>query len=52
LGSDRVSVLENCRHVSGPLERFLVDHGETVVRLAPHLMADARRGVRRDDDRR
>ena len=46
LGAERVWVLEDCRHVSGPLERFLIDHGETVVRLAPHLMADARRGVR------
>ena len=30
----------------GRLERFLLDHGETVVRLPPQLMADARRGVR------
>jgi transposase len=46
LASERVWVLEDCQHVSGPLERFLIDHGEPVVRLAPHLMADARRGVR------
>jgi transposase len=46
LGGERVWVVEDCRHVSGPLERFLIDHGETVVRLPPHLMADARRGVR------
>jgi transposase len=46
LDSERVWVLEDCRHVSGPFERFLIDHGETVVRLPPHLMADARRGVR------
>ncbi len=46
LGPERVWVLEDCRHVSGPLERFLLDHGETVARLAPHLMANARRGVR------
>jgi transposase len=32
--------------VSGPFERFLIDHGEAVVRLPPRLMADARRGVR------
>ena len=43
---ERVWVVEDCRHVSGPLERFLIDHGETVLRLPPHLMADARRGVR------
>jgi transposase len=46
LDRQRVWVLEDCRHVSGPFERFLIDHGETVVRLAPRLMADARRGVR------
>jgi transposase len=39
-------VIEDCRHVSGPSERFLLDHGEAVVRLRPRLMADARRGVR------
>jgi transposase len=43
---ERVWVLEDCRHVSGSLERFLLDHGETVVRLAPRLMANARRGAR------
>ena len=46
LGSDRVWVIEDCRHVSGALERFLLDHGESVARLAPHLMAGARRGSR------
>jgi transposase len=43
LGQERVWVLEDCRHVSGPFERFLLDHGETVVRLPPHLMANAAR---------
>lgn len=37
---------EDVRNVSGSLERFLLDRGETVVRLAPRLMADARRGMR------
>lgn len=46
IGPQRVWVIEDCRHVSGPLERFLIDGGETVVRLPPRLMADARRGVR------
>lgn len=46
LGPDRTWVIEDCRHVSGPFERFLIDHGETVSRLAPHLMADARTTVR------
>jgi transposase len=41
-----VWVIEDCRHVSGPFERFLIDHGQTVVRLPPRLMADARWGVR------
>jgi transposase len=46
LDSERVWVIEDVRHVSGGLERFLVDRGETVVRLPPRLMADARQGVR------
>ena len=43
---ERVWVIEDCRHVSGPLERFLLDRGEMVVRLAPGLMAGARHSVR------
>lgn len=39
-------VIEDVRHVSGGLKRFLIDHGETVVRLPPRLIADARRGMR------
>jgi len=46
LGPQRTWVIEDCRHVSGPLERFLIDHGETVSRLPPHLMAEARTNVR------
>jgi transposase len=46
LDPERVWVLEDCRHVSGPFERFLIDHGESVVRLAPNLMAGARQSVR------
>ena len=45
LDDERVWVIEDCRHVSGPVERFLLDHGETVARLAPHLMAQARTHV-------
>jgi transposase len=45
-GDRRVWVVEDCRGVSGPLERFLLEHGERVVRLGPHLMAGARSGVR------
>jgi len=46
LDGERVWVIEDVRHVSGALERFLIDRGETVVRLPPRLMANARQGVR------
>jgi transposase len=46
LDDQRRWVVEDCRHVSGPFERFLLDHGEIVIRLPTHLMAAARRGVR------
>lgn len=42
---DLVWVIEDCRHVSGPLERFLLDHGQSVVRLAPAMMSGARQVV-------
>jgi transposase len=45
---ERVWALEDCRHVSGALERFLLAHGETVIRIAPRLMGDARRGQARE----
>ena len=46
LDNERVWAVEDVRNVSGSLERFLIDRGETVVRLAPQLMAGARRGAR------
>src|SRR3954463_15546550 len=46
LGSERVWALEDCRHVSGAFERFLVGRGERVLRVATKLMADVRRGAR------
>ncbi|MDQ6820471.1 MAG: IS110 family transposase [Actinomycetota bacterium] len=46
LNAERVWAVEDVRNVSGSLERFLIDRGEIVVRLAPQLMAGARRGVR------
>jgi transposase len=46
LGGDRVWAIEDCRHVSGRLERFLISRGERVVRVSPRLMAGARRGGR------
>lgn len=44
--SERVWAIEDCRHVSGGLDRFLIAHGEVVVRVPPRLMAGARRGGR------
>ncbi|MGZ5307519.1 MAG: IS110 family transposase, partial [Actinomycetota bacterium] len=38
--------MEDCRHVSGAFERFLLVNGERVVRVATHLMAGERRGGR------
>src|SRR3954471_5022699 len=36
-GGERVWAIEDCRHVSGALERFLLARGEAVVRVAPRL---------------
>jgi transposase len=41
LGGERVWAIEDCRHVSGALERFLLARGERVLRVAPKLMAGA-----------
>jgi transposase len=46
VGRERVWALEDCRHVSGSFERFLLVHGERVVRVATRLMAGERRGGR------
>ena len=46
LGDERVWALEDCRHVSGRLERFLVASGERVIRVAPKLMGVSRRAER------
>lgn len=45
-GGERVWALEDCRHVSGRLERSLVGQGERVVRVAPKLMGQTRRAER------
>lgn len=45
-GEDRVWAVEDCRHVSGRLERTLLAHGERVVRVPPKLMGQARREQR------
>lgn len=42
-----VFAIEDCRHVSGGLERFLVAAGERVVRVPPKLMGTSRKGERR-----
>src|SRR4051794_3730005 len=46
LDGDRVWALEDCRHVSGSLERFLIERGERVLRIPTHLTANARRSAR------
>ena len=56
LDGQRVWALEDCRHVSGALERFLLGRGERVVRVSTRLMAATRRSSRQrgksDHDRR
>src|SRR4051794_19353934 len=42
----RVWAIEDCRHVSGALERFLLARGERVTRVPPKLMAGARKSAR------
>ena len=46
LDRERVWALEDCRHVSGVLERFLIARGERVVRVSTRLMAGTRRASR------
>ena len=46
LDSERIWAIEDCRHVSGALERFLLARGERVVRVPPKLMAGRRRAAR------
>ena len=46
LEDERLWALEDCRHVSVRLERFLLASGERVVRVPPKLMAGARRSAR------
>src|SRR5829696_1100498 len=45
-GGERVWALEDCRHVSGSLERFLIERGERVLRIPTHLSAGARKSAR------
>ncbi len=46
LDGERVWALEDCRHVSGSLERFLIGRGERVLRVPTHLTAKARTSAR------
>ena len=46
LSDERLWALEDCRHVSVSLERFLLASGERVVRVLPKLMAGTRRSAR------
>jgi transposase len=46
LDCERLWALEDCRHVSVSLERFLIASGEQVVRVPPKLMAGARKSSR------
>jgi transposase len=43
---EHLFALEDCRSVSGRLERFLLTSGETVIRVSPKLMGAARRASR------
>lgn len=46
IDAERIWALEDCRHVSGSFERFLVASGERVVRVSPKLMGESRRAER------
>jgi transposase len=43
---ERRFALEDCRHVNGRLERFLVAAGEVVLRVGTRMTAHARQGAR------
>jgi transposase len=43
LDADRTFAIEDCRHVSGGLERYLIPAGERSVRVPTKLMAESRR---------
>jgi transposase len=46
LPGDHYFAIEDCRHVSGRLERHLLPRGERVVRVPPKMMAGARHSAR------
>ena len=47
LDEQRVWAIEDCRHVSGRIERALVAAGERVIRIPPAMTATSRRVQRR-----
>jgi transposase len=46
LAPERRFAVEDCRHVSGRLQRFLIERGESCVSVPPKLMAQTRRSAR------
>lgn len=46
LDTERTFAVEDGRHVSGHLERYLIAHGERSVRVPPRMMGEARRADR------
>jgi transposase len=46
LDSQRIFAIEDCRHVSGRIERHLIPHGERIVRVPPKMMAGTRDSAR------
>ena len=46
LGSQHYFAMEDCRHVSGRLERHLLARGEHIVRVPPKMMAGGRSSAR------
>jgi transposase len=46
LDAERAWAIEDCRNLSGGLERFLLRCGEQVLRVPPKTMADRRRSAR------
>ncbi|GAB4290205.1 MAG: hypothetical protein Kow0067_16430 [Coriobacteriia bacterium] len=46
LGQECCFAIEDCRHVSARLERYLLPRGERVVRVPPKMMAGARASAR------
>jgi transposase len=46
LDPERIWAIEDVRHVSGAFERYLVAHGERVIRVPPKLMGESRKAER------